>query len=83
MTETTNDPDLLKTLVYFEKQQQDNIPEEYIKIAEVVSKIRLSFLRRPCRLAKKSANDGDMLTAQRSSRNQQNVYGRQQDISDD
>ena len=29
MTETTNDPTLLKTLVCLERQQQDNIPEEY------------------------------------------------------
>ena len=28
MTETTNDPTLLKTLVCLERQQQDNIPEE-------------------------------------------------------
>ena len=29
MTETTNDPSLLKTLVCLERQQHDNIPEEY------------------------------------------------------
>ena len=29
MTETTNDPSLLKTLVCFERQQHANIPEEY------------------------------------------------------
>ena len=29
MTETTNYPNLLKTLVFLERQQHDNIPEEY------------------------------------------------------
>ena len=29
MTETTNDPKLLKTLVCLERQQYDNIPDEY------------------------------------------------------
>ena len=29
MTETTNDPSLLKTLVFLKQQQHDNIPEEY------------------------------------------------------
>ena len=29
MTETTNDPKLLKTLVCLERKQYDNIPEEY------------------------------------------------------
>ena len=29
MTETTNDPSLLKTLVCLERQQHDNIPEDY------------------------------------------------------
>ena len=29
MTETTSDPSLLKTLVCLERQQQENMPEEY------------------------------------------------------
>ena len=29
MTETTNDPSLLKTLEFLERQQHDDIPEEY------------------------------------------------------
>ena len=37
MTETTNDPTLLKMLVCLERQQQDNIPEEYQPIRKKLS----------------------------------------------
>ena len=46
LPETTNDPTLLKTLVCLERQQQDNIPEEY-QLKKTIHQIRPRNLRRP------------------------------------
>ena len=46
MTETTNEPSLLKTLVCVERQQHDNIPEEYsIYKKKLSSRYGLVFLK--------------------------------------
>ena len=43
MTETTNDPKLLKTLVCLEKKQYDNMQP---KQTEAIHKVQISILRR-------------------------------------
>ena len=44
MSETTNDPSLLKTLVCLERQQHDNMPEEYIMYKKNFHPIRIGIL---------------------------------------
>ena len=47
MTETTNDPSLLKTLVCLERQQHENMPNEYsLNRKKTIDKIWTGFLRR-------------------------------------
>ena len=68
MTQTKNDPHLLKTLVGLEVQQQSNIPEEDI------NEIRSGRLRRPYHCAEKPADHCDHPVTRKPSRHQQNVY---------
>ena len=44
MTETKNDPSLLKTLVCLERQQQKNMPDEYSLYKKAINQIRTGIL---------------------------------------
>ena len=59
MTETTNDPTLLKTLVCLERQQLDNIPEKYLPNKRQLNQIRSRVLPRPYDCPEKPQNNCD------------------------
>ena len=60
MTETTNDPHILKTLVCLERQNQDNMPEENITYRKKLSRrYGLVFYKDSIIVPKKPADNGD------------------------
>ena len=65
MTETTNNPKLLKTLVCLERQQNDIIPDEYSLYKKTVNTLRISVLRRQNHCATQPTNNRHKLNAQR------------------
>ena len=75
MTETTNNPTLLKTLVCLERQQLDNIPEEYLSSKGKLSTRYGSVLQRPYNCREKPQNNCDQPPPQGPSRHQQDVNG--------
>ena len=68
MTETTNAPILLKTLVCLERQQHELIPEEYQP--HTVNPVRCGFHRTQNYCPKEPPNNNNQLTTQGSSRHQ-------------
>ena len=77
MTETTNDPLLPKTLVCLQRQQYDNIREEYITYKKKLSSRYGPSLRRPHHRPEESTVNRDQPLTQGPSRHQQDVYGGQ------